>query len=160
MSIVLHRLKRLFRYTPLFGIAFAITSLLWAHLVLFPSVGRGGDAAGAGMAQGLAFIAFYACFLVYLMVLVPALVLFRNGTDSPRLVATLNVLLLAPAVAGLAALAFDLVVQLDRRRTERASHERFASTATTTEYRAPGGTFSFRYASSPDGLQLIERPPC
>ena len=156
MPIVLHRLKLLFRYTPLFGITFAIASVLWAHLVFFPSVGVGGDAAGAGMAQGLALLAFYAFFVVYLMVLLPALVLFRNGTDSPRLVATLNALLLAPAVVGLAALALDLVVELDRRRTQRASYERFASTATTTEYRAPGGTFSFRYASSPDGLQLVE----
>lgn len=151
MAIVLHRLKLLFRYTPLFGIAFAIASVLWAHLVLFPSVGRGGDAAGAGMAQGLAFIAFYACLLVYLMVLVPALVLFWSGTDSPRLVATMNVLLLAPAVVGLAALAFDLVVELDRRRSQRASHERFASTATMREHRAPGGTLD-------PGTRIITRP--
>jgi hypothetical protein len=156
MPFVLHRLKRLYRYTPLFGIAFAIGSVLWAHLVLFPSVGVNGDAAGAGMAQGLALIAFYAFFLVYLVVLIPALVLFRNGTDSPRLVATMNVLLLAPAVVGLGVLALDLIVELDRRRTERASRERFASSATTAEYRAPGGTFSFRYASSPDTLQLVE----
>lgn len=156
MRFVLHRLKLLYRYAPLFGIAFAIGSVLWAHLVYFPSVGVHGDAAGAGMAQGLAFIAFYALFAVYLMVLLRALVLFRNGTGSPRLVATMNALLLAPAVVGLGALAFDLVVELDRKRAARASYEHFASTATTTEYRAPSGTFSFRYASSPDGLQLVE----
>lgn len=156
MRFVLHRLKLLYRYTPLFGIAFAIGSVLWANLVYFRSVGVHGDAAGAGMAQGLAFIAFYALFAVYLMVLLPALVLFRNGTGSPRLVATMNALLLAPAVVGLGALAFDLLEELDRKRAARASYERFASRATTTEYRAPSGTFSFRYASSPDGLQLVE----
>lgn len=156
MPAVLHRLKRLYRYTPLFGIAFAIGSVLWAHLVWFPSVGAGGDAAGAGMAVGLAFIAFYALFVVYLMVLLPALVLFRNASGSPRLVATLNALLLAPAVVGLGALALDLIVELDQGRAERAFYERFASTATTAEYQAPGGTFSFLYASSPDGLQLVE----
>lgn len=153
---MLRRLKLLYRYTPLFGVALAIASVPWAHLVFFPSVGVNGDAAGAGMAVGLAFIAFYACFLLYLMVLLPALVLFRNGTGSPRLVGAMNALLLAPAVVGLGALALDLIVELDRGRAERASYERFASTATTAEYRAPGGTFSFRYASGPDWLQLVE----
>jgi hypothetical protein len=156
MRFVLHRLKLLSRHTPLFGIALAIGSVLWAHLVFFPSVGVGGDAAGAGMAQGLAFLAFYGFFIVYLMVLLPALALYRKGTQSPRLVATLNALLLVPAVLGLGTLAFDVLDGLDRARAERASYERFASTATTTEYRAPDGTFSFRYASSPDGLRLIE----
>ncbi|MFO0024777.1 MAG: hypothetical protein ACK6DV_20705 [Deltaproteobacteria bacterium] len=153
---MLRRLKLLYRYTPLFGIAFAIGSVLWAHLLYFPSVARHGDAAGAGMATGLAFIAFHACLAVYLMVLLPALALFRTGTGSPRLVATMNALLLAPAVVGLAVLALDVIVELDGVRAERASYERFVSTARTAEYRAPGGTFSFRYASSPDGLQLVD----
>ncbi len=156
MPLVMRRLELLYRYTPLFGFAFAIGSALWAHLVYLPSVGGNGDAAGAGMAQGLAFIAFYTLFTVYLMVLLPALVLFRKGTGSPRVVATLNALLLAPAVVGLGALAFDVIVELDQGRAARASYERFAATATTAEYRAPSGTFSFRYASSPDGLQLVE----
>lgn len=156
MRFVLRRLKLLYQYTPLFGIAFALGSVLWAHLVFFPSVGVGGDAAGAGMARGLAFIAFYAIFAVYLMVLLPALALFRKSTSSPRLVGTLNALLIAPAVVGIGALVFDLIVVLDQGRAARASCERFASTATTAEYRAPGGVFSFRYASSPEGLQLID----
>lgn len=153
---MLHRLKTLYRYTPLFGIAFALGSVLWAYLVFFPSVGVGADAAGAGMAQGFALIGFSAFFAVYLMVLLPALVLFREGSKSPRLAATLNALLLVPAVLGLGLLALDLLVALDRERAERASYDRFARAATTTEYRAPDGTFSFRYASSPDGLEIVE----
>lgn len=153
---MLRRLKLLYGYTPLFGIAIAIGSVLWAFLVFFPSVGVGADAAGAGMATGLALIGFLALFTVYLMVLIPALVLFREGTKWPRVRATLNALLLVPVVVGLPVLALDLLVACERRQARRAAFDRFASTATTTEYRAPDGTFSFRYASSPDGLALVE----
>jgi hypothetical protein len=130
--------------------------VLWAFLVFFPSVGVGADAAGAGMATGLALIGFLALFTVYLMVLIPALLLFREGNKWPRVRATLNALLLVPAVVGLPVLVLDLLVACERQQRERAAYDRFASTARTTEYRAPDGTFSFRYAASPDGLELVE----
>ena len=80
----MRQLKRLYRYTPFFGVAIAIGSVLWAHLLYFPWVGEGSDAAGAGMAQGYALFGFYGCFVMYLLVLIPAFAVFREGDEWPR----------------------------------------------------------------------------
>jgi hypothetical protein len=89
-------LEPILRYLPFLGILIAAMWYYRFYSDTLPQVGKGSDAAGAGMAKGFAVMTFYAGFGLYLSILLAALVLFFIGTQVPRLQALLNLSLLLP----------------------------------------------------------------